>query len=126
LLNVLRKLRARAIVAPEFPKSVPGTTEVRPWTWVLEATIALEGGATQQSTQLSLYLDAYAGGTELLVGVPELNLVVAAEPALIDALRPLLLARPDPGVPPAEPPAPATATPPVETPATVTPAAPAG
>ena len=96
-----------------------GGADLRPWTWLLEATIALEGGATQQSTQLNLYLDAYAGGTELLVGVPELNLVVAAEPGLIDALRPLLLERPDPGVPP-----------PAETPATpapaVTPPAPAG
>ncbi len=100
LLNELRILRAANIVAPEFPKSVPGAAEMRPWTWLLEATIAQEGGARQQTTKLRLYLDAYAGGTELMIGVPDLNLAVGAETSFIDAVRPLIFPRPDPGLPP--------------------------
>lgn len=100
LINELRNLRAQAIVAPEFPKAVPGGTEMRPWTWLLEATITLEGGATPQVTQLRLYLDSFRGGTALIIGVPDLNLAATAEPGLIDALRPLIFERPDPGLPP--------------------------
>lgn len=115
VLQALQPLRAAKIVAPEFTKSVPGAVEMRPWTWVLEVTIAQEGGATQKSTKLNLYLDSYPGGTELLMGVPDLDLAVGADPAFIDAIRPLIFPREDPGVPPPAPatpaPAPAAATP---------------
>lgn len=98
LINELRTLRARTILAPEFPKTVPGT-EMKPWTWLLEVTVTLEGGATPQVTQQRLYLDEFKGGTDLIIGDPNLNLAATAEPGLIDALRPLIFERRDPGLP---------------------------
>jgi hypothetical protein len=124
LLKALQPLRAATIVSPQFETSVPGAAEMRPWTWELDVTIAQEGGATPQRTSLRLFLDNHQGGTELLMTGPDLGLTVEAETAFIDAIRPLIFPRPDPGVPPAAPaPTPpavspdATATPPPTTPA---------
>ncbi|MGH8020686.1 MAG: DUF4340 domain-containing protein, partial [Opitutaceae bacterium] len=69
LIDRLRDLRAREIVATEFSTTVPNEPGEQPWTWILEATINLEGGSGQKRT-FRLYLDDYAGGPDLLAATP--------------------------------------------------------
>ena len=99
LVTRLRDLRASEIVATEFSTTVPNEPGEQPWTWILEATINLEGGAGQKR-RFRLYLDGYAGGSELLAATPDLNLVFQASQPFIDAFAPLVFERNDPGPPP--------------------------
>ncbi len=100
LVAQLRNLRASAIVAPEFSTTVPGEANARAWTWQLEGTISLEGGANPETRPFSLFLDAYTGGTQLRAGSSDLKLVFTAEQPFIDAFGPLVFKRDDPGPPP--------------------------
>ncbi len=99
LIDRLRDLRAREIVATEFSTTVPNEPGERPWTWILETTINLEGGAGQKRA-FRLYLDNYAGGLDLLAATPDLNLVFQTTQPFIDAFGPLVFEREDPGPPP--------------------------
>jgi hypothetical protein len=105
LAGVLPQLKARSLESAEFTAVIPGDTSGRAWTWQLQATITTDTGAVAQSSTFSLYMDNYAGGTELLVGAPDPGLVFMADQALIDAFGPLVFQRTDPG----RPDAPATA-----------------
>ncbi|MBE2212715.1 MAG: DUF4340 domain-containing protein, partial [Opitutaceae bacterium] len=103
LTRVLPQLRAGSIVNAEFTAVIPGDTSGRAWTWQLQATITTDTGAVAQNSTFSLYLDAYAGGTALLVAAPDPGLVFMADQALIDAFGPLVFERPDPDKPAAAP-----------------------
>jgi hypothetical protein len=100
LLTDLRTLRAKNIIAPSFSPTVPDPVEKRAWTWLLEATIALEGGESPQSTVFKLHLDDFKGTGDLVGASIDLGLVFSLEQPFVDAFAALVLARPDPGPPP--------------------------
>lgn len=100
LLESVRNLRAREIVAPAFSPTVPDPVERRAWTWMLEATIVLEGGESPQSTSFKLHLDDFRGTGELLCASVDLGLVFTVEQPFADAFATLVLPRADPGPPP--------------------------
>jgi hypothetical protein len=109
LVGRLRELRAADILATEFSTSISDDSGERPWTWLLESTINLEGGAGQKRS-FRLYLDDYRGGPTLVAATPDLGLVYLATQPFIDAFGPLVLRRADPG-PPEQPPPPGEAPP---------------
>ncbi len=106
LIGQLRNLHARDFVLTEFSSAVPPAEENRPWTWLLEAGITLEGGAGQRASNFRLYLDDYRGGADLLCASPDLGVVFHADQSFLDAFRALIDPRPDPGPPPPFAPAP--------------------
>jgi len=87
ILSQLRSLRAASFVQDGFPDKVFAAGEVREWTYRLDATIALPGGAGGgQVNTMTLWFAERTGGTEQLAGSKEFGAVFAIEQPLLDAL----------------------------------------
>ncbi len=97
LKDALQTLRAKDFVLDEFSATVPAGGENRPWSYRLDATIALAAAAsgapaTTTTTQL-FFTERISGGTQL-AGSPEFGVVFEAEQPLLDALFTLISAPP--------------------------------
>ena len=100
LVGNLRNFRARKFLDAEFTPYVTLSGRQRPWTYLLEATIALAGGPTSQTTPYRLYLAEVTGGTTLVAGIPDPGLLFETETGFTDAFSALVFDRFDPGEPP--------------------------
>ncbi len=97
LRDELRTLRAQRLVADAFTPTISVSDETQPWRYRLDVSLSVSGDEGEQSQQFSLYLADRDGGNRQLVGSPDLNLVFAASPALIQAAWTLTYADRDPG-----------------------------
>ena len=107
ILHLLPALRAKSFVRDNFPTSVTVAGENRPWSYQLDATIALAvaNGAPAATENMQLFFTERVGGATQLAGSPKLGVVFQAEQPLLDALATLTVASP-PAAPskPAPPP----------------------
>lgn len=99
----LRTLRARKFLLNSFSDQVVVGGAAQPWTYRLDATIALPGGAgTVQTGVSTLWLAERTGGGEQAAGSKEFNAEFLIEQPLLDALWTLTYGsgeRPPPGEP---------------------------
>ncbi|HTQ31751.1 MAG TPA: DUF4340 domain-containing protein [Opitutaceae bacterium] len=105
ILKLLPALRAKDFVRDDFPSSVTVAGESRPWSYQLDATIALAvaSGAPAATETMQLFFTERVGGGTQLAGSPALGVVFEATQPLLDALYALTAAPPA-----ASPPAPET------------------
>lgn len=100
LVGNLRNLRARVFLDDEFTPYVTLGGRQRPWTYLLEATIALAGAPASQTTPFRIYLAEVTGGSTLVAGTPDPGLLFETEQGFADAFGALVFDRFDPGEPP--------------------------
>ncbi len=100
LLAGLATLRAKQFVNDTYTETTLVDGKPAPWKYTLEATLALNGGA---SAVTSLQIAERSGGGTQLAGSKEFGLVFALEQPLLDALWTLTYAARDPGPPAAAP-----------------------
>ena len=107
LLEGLTTLRAKQFVSDSFTPTTLVAGQPTPWTYGLEATLAL-GGATDapQKSVTTLQIAERSGGGAQLAGSAEFGVVFSIEQTLLDALWLLTYGARDPG-PPAAPVVPA-------------------
>ncbi|HZP60125.1 MAG TPA: DUF4340 domain-containing protein [Opitutaceae bacterium] len=108
ILKLLPSLRAKNFVRDDFPPSITVAGETRPWSYELDATIALAvaSGAPATTENMQLFFTERVGGGTQLAGSPKLGVVFEADQPLLDALY--VLATPPPAAPPPTPAAPPT------------------
>jgi hypothetical protein len=99
ILAQLRQLSARSIVATEFSRTTQLDGQERPWSYRLDATVALGAGAGVQTTVFSVLFSERTGGGSQVAGAEDLNVVFLTETALMDALWTLTYGDRDPGAP---------------------------
>ncbi|HSY54204.1 MAG TPA: DUF4340 domain-containing protein, partial [Opitutaceae bacterium] len=106
VLDALQTLRAKSFVLDEFPSTVPAGGENRPWSYRLDATIALAAasGAPATTTTTQLFFTERTGGGTQLAGSPEFGLVFEVEQSLLDALFTLTTPPPPAAAPTVEAP----------------------
>lgn len=97
LRDEIRTLRAQRLVADSFTTTVEVTGQSQPWRFRLDVELLVSGDEGAQSQQFSLYFADRDGGDRQLVGSPDLDVVFAASPALVDALWEISYAERDPG-----------------------------
>jgi hypothetical protein len=87
LLAQMRAPRAKRFVQDTFTDRVTVAGDDRPWSFQLEATVALPGGTggEQTSTKTLLFTER-VGGAQQLAGSREFNAVFEIEQPLLDAL----------------------------------------
>ncbi len=95
LLPELRNLRAQRYLQDNFSTTVQIDGNEIGFDYALEADLLLVGGDSPQQTQLRLLLSDRIGAQTLVAGSPELDVVFATRQAFIDALAPILFARPE-------------------------------
>ena len=97
LLAQLRAPRAKRFVQDAFTDRVTVAGDDRPWSFQLEATVALPGGTggEQTSTKTLLFTER-VGGAQQLAGSREFNAVFEIEQPLLDALLTFTSAPPAP------------------------------
>ncbi|MGA3006590.1 MAG: DUF4340 domain-containing protein [Opitutaceae bacterium] len=102
----LQTLRAKEFVLDDFPDTVPAGGENRPWSYRLDATIALAAasGTPATTTTAQLFFTERVGGGTQLAGSPEFGAVFEVEQSMLDALT-ALTASPPPAAPVPEGPA---------------------
>ncbi len=100
LLTFVREPRAQRFPQDAFTERVTFAGDDRPWSYKLEATVSLPGGATgeQTSTRTWLFTERL-GGRQLLAGSRELDAVFEVEQPVVDALWTLVYGNRDPGAP---------------------------
>lgn len=86
ILEQLGNLRAKNYVADSFPPEVEIAGEMRPWRYVIEATISLVGGTGGQTDTITLFLTERTSGGTQFAGSPGFNVVFEANQKLLDAL----------------------------------------
>lgn len=103
LLEQLRTLRAKRYVSDTFTDTIFVDGQPTPWSYRLEAKLALGGSSPAQTSTTTLYLGQRAGGGTQLAGLkdPAPGLVFEVEQALLDAVWTITYAQRDPGQPPA-------------------------
>ncbi len=113
LLKSLSNLHAKNFVLDAFPPSVTVAGENRPWSYELDATIALAaaGSAPATTETMQLFFTERVGGATQLAGSPKLGVVFEAEQPLLDAVftlapPPPIAAPPPAATPGASPPSP--------------------
>jgi hypothetical protein len=99
IVELLRNLEAKRFLGSELTPYVVLGGEQRPWTYLVETTIVLAGGPGSQTTPFRLYLADATGGTTLIAGAPEVNLVFETTQEFADAFTALVFNRHDPGAP---------------------------
>ena len=106
VLAGLSTLRAKQFVNDQFTETTLVDGHPAPWTYTLEATLAL-GGATgaARTSVTTLQLAERSGGGTQLAGSKEFGVVFSIEQPLLDALWTLTYGERDPGAPatPAQP-----------------------
>jgi hypothetical protein len=85
LVTQVRELRARRFHASSFSPRTEILGEERPWAYLLEAEISLDGGVSPQVMPFQLYLSDPTGGPTLLAGSSELGLVFQPSTEFVDA-----------------------------------------
>lgn len=87
LLAQMRAPRAKRFVQDAFTDRVTVAGDDRPWSYQLEATVALPGGtAGEQTGTKTLLFTERVGGAQQLAGSREFNAVFEIEQPLLDAL----------------------------------------
>ncbi|MDE3083702.1 MAG: DUF4340 domain-containing protein [Verrucomicrobiota bacterium] len=90
ILASLRDLRVKSYVLDEFAQNVTVAGANRPWSYRLDATIALAAasgaGAPATTTTTQLFFTERVGGGTQLGGSPEFGVIFEAEQPLLDAL----------------------------------------
>jgi hypothetical protein len=106
LLAALHTLRAKDFILDEFASTVPAGGENRPWSYQLDATIALAAasGAPATTTTTQLFFTERVGGAIQLAGSREFGAVFEADQALLDALSTLTTSPPPTAAPAVETP----------------------
>jgi Domain of unknown function (DUF4340) len=99
VLAGIATLRAKQFVNDTYTEATVVDGKTVPWKYTLEATLALNGGA---SAVTSIQIAERSGGGIQLAGSKEFGLVFAIEQPLLDALWTLTYSARDPG-PPAAP-----------------------
>lgn len=99
LLTQMRAPRAKRFVQEKFTDRVTLAGDDRPWTYKLEATVALPGGTGgEQTSTKTLLLTDRVGGAQQLAGSREFDAVFELEQPLLDALWLFIYGPRDPGV----------------------------
>ena len=100
LLAQMRAPRAKRFVQDAFTERVTVAGDDRPWSYKLEATVALPGGtgAEQTGTKTLLFTER-VGGAQQLAGSREFDAVFEIEQPLLDALWTFTYGPRDPGPP---------------------------
>ncbi len=98
LLAQMRAPRAKRFVQEKFTDRVTVAGDDRPWSFKLEATVALPGGTggEQTSTRTLLFTER-VGGAQQLAGSKEFDAVFEIEQPLLDALWTFTYGPRDPG-----------------------------
>lgn len=98
LLAQMRAPRAKRFVQEKFSERVTVAGDDRPWSFKLEATVALPGGTggEQTSTRTLLFTER-VGGAQQLAGSKEFDAVFEIEQPLLDALWTFTYGPRDPG-----------------------------
>ncbi len=98
LLAQMRAPRAKRFVQEKFTDRVTVAGDDRPWSFKLEATVALPGGTggEQTSTRTLLFTER-VGGPQQLAGSKEFDAVFEIEQPLLDALWTFTYGPRDPG-----------------------------
>ncbi len=96
LLQSLETFEAKAFLNNEFTSSIDFAGKAQPWSFLLEASITPQGGDETQASVFSLHLSETTGGTTLLAGSEELNLVFETDQTFLDAFTAIVSQRPEP------------------------------
>ncbi len=96
LRQSLETFEAKTFLHNEFTASIDFAGKTQPWSFLLEASITPPGGDGTQTIPFSLHLSETAGGTTLLAGSAELNLIFETEQNFLDAFTTIVSQRPEP------------------------------
>lgn len=100
LLAQMRAPRARRFVQDNFTERVTVAGDDRPWSYQLEAVVALPGGAgVEQTSNETLLFTERVGGAHQLAGSRKFDAVFELEQPLLDALWTFTYGSRDPGPP---------------------------
>jgi hypothetical protein len=98
LLAQMRAPRAKQFVQEKFTDRVTVAGDDRPWSFKLEATVALPGGTGGEQTSMrTLLFTERVGGAQQLAGSKEFDAVFEIEQPLLDALWTFTYGPRDPG-----------------------------
>lgn len=100
LLPELRNLRAQRYLIDGFGPVFEYAGRELGFRYRLDAELLLVGGESSRNSRIQLYLTDLLSPQSVIAGSPEHGVIFAVHQALVDALNPILYARP-----PAEPPA---------------------
>ncbi|MBL4575949.1 MAG: DUF4340 domain-containing protein [Opitutaceae bacterium] len=96
LLQSLETFKAKALLHNEFTPTVTFAGNDQPWSYLLEISTTPNGGDRSQPSLFSLYPSETTGGTTLLAGSKDLNLVFETDQKFLDAFTTLVSQRPEP------------------------------